>query len=137
MSLSRGVAGPSLTTSATGHIPKPEGGTRPIGLMAELLKRTEGLAARRVAAAAAAAPPGTFLSGLNSAYQAGQSVDPILGLIRVLMEADSMCDWGLIWLLGDYHKWFDVVRREFIQAKLDALGVAPAISRLISSMYHR
>ena len=48
-----------------------------------------------------------------------------------------MCDWGLIWLLGDYHKWFDVVRREFIQAKLDALGVAPAISRLISSIYPR
>ena len=96
VSLTRGVAGPSLTTSATGHIPKQEGGTRPIGLMAELLKRTEGLAARRVAAAAAAAPPGTLLSGLNSAYQAGHSVDPILGLIRVLMEADSMCDWGLI-----------------------------------------
>ena len=77
------------------------------------------------------------MSGLNSAYQGGQSVDPILGLIRVLMEADVLCDWGVIWLLGDYHKWFDIVRREFVLAKLDALGVAPALSRLLSPMYHK
>ena len=98
------------------------------------LTSSDGAAVSGFCTAAAAAPPGTFLSGLNSAYQAGQSVDPILGLIRVLMEADTMCDWGLIWLLGDYHKWFDIVRREFIQAKLDALVVAPAISRRISSI---
>jgi len=51
-----GLAPPSLTTSVTGHLPKQEGGTRPIGLMNEFLKRTEGLAARQMTEAAATAP---------------------------------------------------------------------------------
>ena len=36
VSLARGIAGPSLTTSATGHLPKLEGGTRHIGLLADV-----------------------------------------------------------------------------------------------------
>ena len=91
-------------------------------LLPELLKRTEGLVARRVMEAAEGAPAGTLLSGLNRAYQRNVSVDPILGIVRLLMEADLLLDLRIRWLLGDYHKWFDVIRREVVQAKLDAVG---------------
>ena len=51
------------------------------------------------------------------------------------MEADILCDLGIIWLLGDYHKWFDIIRREVVQAKLDASGVPPSVIRLVLSIY--
>ena len=137
VSIARGNAAPAITSSATAHAPKPEGGTRPLGLLPELLKRTEGLVARRVMAAAAGAPAGTLLSGFNRAYQRGVSVDPLLGIVRVIMEADLLLDLGVRWLLGDYHKWFDVVRREFVHAKLAALRVSPEVSRLVASLYER
>ena len=53
------------TTSATAHAPKPEGGTRPLALFSELLKRTEALAAKRLMDVAAIAPPGSSLAGYN------------------------------------------------------------------------
>jgi hypothetical protein len=56
-------------------------------------------------------------------------------LIRVIMEADALANLGIIWLLGDYHKWFDIIRREVVQAKLDAMGAPPAVARLIQSIY--
>ena len=126
---------PATTTSATTHVPKPEGGTRPVALFTELLKRTEGLVAQRLTRLAEAAPLGSFLSGCNLAYTRGQSTDSIHGLIRVIMEADALANLGIIWLLGDYHKWFDIIRREVVQAKLDAMGAPPAVARLIQSIY--
>ena len=102
--LAGGQVAPVTTTSATAHAPKPEGGTRPLALFSELLKRTEALAAKRLMDVAAIAPPGSFLAGYNIAYTRGQSADNILGLVRLLMEADILCDLGIIWLLGDYHK---------------------------------
>ena len=51
------------------------------------------------------------------------------------MEADILCQLDIIWLLGDYHKWFDVIRREVILAKLDAVGVPSEYSRLVAAIY--
>ena len=55
--------------------------------------------------------------------------------MRLLVEADILCQLGIIWLLGDYHKWFDVIRREVVLAKLDAVGVPSEYSRLIAEIY--
>ena len=69
------------------------------------------------------------------AYTKGQSTDAIHGVVRLLMEADILCELGIVWLFGDYHKWFDIIRREVVQAKLDALGVPPEVARLVESIY--
>ena len=137
VAITRGIAPPAAKPSATVHAPKADGGTRPLGLWAELLKRTGGLAAQRLTRAATPLPPGLLTQGWNVAYTPGASSSDIMGIIRVLVEADQLLGLGLVWIMGDYHKWFDVVRREFVEAKLDALGVAPSVCRLVADIYYK
>ena len=77
-----------------------------------------------------------MFAGYNLAYTKGESTDAVLGLMRILMEADVLCDLGVIWLLGDFHKWFDIIRRDVVSAKLDALGVPAEVSRVVLTIYH-
>ena len=137
VAITRGIAPPAAKPSATVHAPKADGGTRPLGLWAELLKRTEGLAAQRLTRAATPLPPGLLTQGWNVAYTPGASSSDIMGIIRILVEADQLLGLGLVWIMGDYHKWFDAVRREFVEAKLDALGVAPSVCRLVADIYYK
>ena len=51
------------------------------------------------------------------------------------MEADDLAELNIVWLLGDYHKWFDVIRREIVLAKLDAVGTPAELSRMLAAIY--
>ena len=51
------------------------------------------------------------------------------------MEADILCQLNIVWLLGDYHKWFDVIRREIVSAKLDAVGTPAELTGFLAGIY--
>ena len=87
--------------------------------------------AERISQAFAGGTGHGLLAGYNLVYTKGESTDAVLGLMRFLMEADVLCDLAAIWLLGGHRKWFDIIRRDVVSAKLDALGVAAEVSRLV------
>ena len=133
--ITRGLYPSALRTTVTVPIKKPEGGERPVGLMPELGKRTEGVVASRFNSALSQSPPGRLLTGVNRAYVRGWTIGEIHAIIRITMEADVLFLLAIKWLHGDYHKWFDIIRREFLDAKLEAIGVPHAVGVMITHLY--
>ena len=117
----------------TGHVPselvglqvayleKAEGGHRPVALFPELMKAAETILGRRLSRALGQ-DPGHVVSTANSAYAAGRGIDEILSMDRHVSEACRITGRRFGLAAGDHHKWFDVLRREVIAAKLDACG---------------
>lgn len=125
-----GPVAPSLKTALQVHLPKPDGGWRPLTMLEEGFKAIEGPVTRRLNSQ-------PFFSNSNLAFRPGApAAAEVLHLDVLLCEDARAHNLPFCRIPADYEKFFNTIQLSSVDAIHHCRGVPDAARRLYQHAFH-